>query len=289
MNYYTEIIVNYAKKHCPWIYSIAVFENGKASISVVNPANKTNDCYSISKVFTVTALGLLFDDGKLDTDEKIVDIFKDELPENMDMAWNNVTVDMLIRHCWGIEHGFLDIDIEDINSYQAIYGTRNDFINIVLSQNLTYEPDTKEVYSDAAYYLLSRVVTKKTGEKLYDFLRKRLFNPLEYEETAWSCCPMGYSMGATGLYIRPGDIAKLGQLYLDKGLHKGQRIISENWCNMVLERGYELRKFGSGYAKGGMYGQMLYIDPCRNLSVAWLGYDSNNASMKMMQFICGLK
>ena len=288
MNAYTNQIIECAKNINPWMYYISVIENGKLTTLSINPANKTNDCYSISKVFTVTALGLLYDDGKLDTAEKIVDIFKDELPDYMDPKWERVTVDMVIRHCWGITHGFLDIDVEDIDSYQSIYGTRNDFLKIILSHELGFEPGGKEVYSDAAYYLLSRVVTKKSGEILYEFLRKRLFNPLDFEETAWSCCPMGYTIGATGLYIRTGDMAKLGQLYISNGEYNGRRIISEEWCNTVLARGYELRSFGSGYAKGGMYGQLLYIDPSRNLVVAWVGHDRTDASAKMREFICDL-
>lgn len=287
---YTDQILNYTKEWGRWIYWITVIENEKSSTLCVTNASKTNDCYSISKIFTVTALGMLFDHGNLDTDEKIVDIFKDELPDGMDIKWNDVTVHQVMCHKWGIEKGFLDIDVEDINTYRDRFGIRNDFLKIILSCPLPMTPGGKEVYSDAAYYLLSRVVAKKSGENLYDFLRKRLFNPLNFEETAWSCCPMGYSMGATGLFIRTGDIAKLGQLYMNKGMYKGQRILSETWCNLVLERGYELRKCNqTGYCKGGMYGQILYIDSSRNLSVAWQGYDKEGASAKMTDFLNTLR
>ncbi len=287
---YTEQIFNYTKELTPGMYWISVIEDGKSSTMRVSNGNKTNDCYSVSKAFTVTALGILFDEGKLSTDEKIVDIFKDELPEGMDPKWNDVTVHMVMRHQWGSAGGFLDIDSEDVNSYPEKYGTRNDFLKIVLSSKLPLTPGNEERYSDAAYYLLSRVVTKKSGENLYSFLLKRMFNPMEFEETAWSTCPMGYSMGATGLFIRSGDIAKLGQLYLDKGVYKGQRIISEKWCDIVLERGYEIRKCSdTGYCKGGMFGQIIYIDPTRKLSVAWLSFDATGCSSQMQNFLKDLK
>lgn len=283
---YTEKIFEYAKELTPGMYWISVIESGKASTMRVSGANKTNDCYSVSKVFTVTALGMLFDDGLLDTNEKIVDIFKDELPDGIDPKWNDVTIHMVMLHRWGIANGFLDIDSEDINSYEEKYCTRNDFLKIVLSSPLPLTPGDEERYSDAAYYLLSRVVSKKCGKKLYDLLNERLFNPMEFEETAWSACPMGYSMGATGLFIRSGDIAKLGQLYLDKGIYKGKRIISEKWCDIALERGYELNKIGDGrYCKGGFLGQMLYVDVPRDLSVSWLCVDENGVSTRMMDFI----
>ena len=283
---YTEQIFDYTKELLPGMYRITVTENGKSETLCVRNTSKTNDCYSVSKVFTVTALGMLFDEGKLDTNEKIVDIFSDRLSDIKDPKWNGVTLHMVMLHKWGIDEGFLDIDCEDISSFAEKYGERNDFLRIVLSHPLPMPLDDEEVYSDAAYYLLSRVVAKKAGEDMYGYLRKKLFNPLEFEETAWSSCPMGYSMGATGLFIRTEDIAKLGQLYIDKGMYQGRRILSEEWCDTVLHRGYELKKQnGCAYCKGGMYGQMLYIDPGRGLSVAWEGYDEDGFASQLTDFL----
>ncbi|HIX93245.1 MAG TPA: beta-lactamase family protein [Firmicutes bacterium] len=282
---YTEEIINKARKCGDWLYSIAVAENERLTTAAIRPANRTNDCYSVAKLFTVTALGMLYDERRLDVDERIVDIFSSELPDDIDPGWERVTVDMVMRHRFGIEQGFLDIDVEDLDTYRAVYGTREDFLGIVLSHRLPLEPGTREVYSDAAYYLLSRVVTKKSGEILCDYLRQRLFNLLEFEEAAWSCCPRGYSMGATGLFIRVGDMVKLGQLYLSGGVYRGRRILSEEWCRQVLERGWELRRFGSGYAKGGMYGQFLYISCERRLAVAFMGHDQADASAAMREIL----
>ena len=205
---------------------ITVIENGETSTLSVTPASKTLDCYSVSKVFTVTALGLLYDDGMLSTDERVTDILSGSLPDGMDERWESVTVDDVIRHRWGIDHGFLDIDVEDIEEYERLYGTRDDFLRIVLSARLPLKVGSKYVYSDAAYYLLSRIITVKTGISLTELLRKRLFTPMHFEETAWSRCPLGYTMGATGLFIRSADIAKLGQLYIDGGVYGGERYLS---------------------------------------------------------------
>lgn len=67
----------------------------------------------------------------LSPDEKPVDIFKDQLPDGIDPKWEQVTLDHLIRHRWGIGQGFLDIDTEDINTFDRKYGTGNDFLKIV--------------------------------------------------------------------------------------------------------------------------------------------------------------
>lgn len=146
---YKDIIFEAAAKEqgLSWI---TVVENGETSTLSVCPASKTLDCYSVSKVFTVTALGLLCDDGMLSTEERVVDILRDSLPDGMDERWESVTVDDVIRHRWGIDHGFLDIDVENIEEYERLYGTRDDFLRIVLSAHLPLEVGSKYVYSDAA-------------------------------------------------------------------------------------------------------------------------------------------
>ena len=112
---------------------------------------------------------------------------------------------------------------------------------------------------------------------------------MHFEETAWSCCPLGFAMGATGLFIRSADIAKLGQLYIDGGVYGGERYLSSEWCRTVLERGYELESVAPNvYAKGGMYGQIIMINTERRLSVAWLGYDTDGYSERLQALVRGL-
>lgn len=68
-------------------------------------------------------------------------------------------------------------------------------------------------------------------------------------------------------------MVKLGRIFLDGGVWKGERIVSEEWIKIVLERGYELRKFGKGFSKGGMRGQRLYVNYDENIAVAWHSFD----------------
>lgn len=232
---------------------------------------KSNPCqnsYSVAKAFVVTAIGMLVDAGMLSTDEKVTDILKKYIPEGMDERWNNTTVHMALKHELGLPGSYLDIDIA--STYEYGY----DFLKAMLTHPLVRDPGEKGVYTDGAYYLLARIVEEKTGRNLTEFMWEKLFFPLEFQEVAWSVCPMGHPMGATGLYIRSCDMAKLAQLYLQGGEYGGKRIISEDWVKTVLDRGYEIKSMcgGRAYGKGGMCGQMMMLIPEKNRAVAWHAY-----------------
>ena len=178
---------------------------------------------------------------------------------------------MLLLHKVGLPSGFLDIDCydskgfgEDYLAYTLTYPTPED-----------YTPD-KSTYTDAAFYILSRIVEKRAGEPLDTLLWRELLFPTGCLEAAFSRCPKGHPMGATGLYIRAAEVAKLGSIYLNGGMYGSRRILSENWVRTVLARGYELKPKcgGRAYGKGGMRGQMLLVLPEQKRVIAWQGYGS---------------
>ena len=236
----------------------------------VVPANPTCNCYSVAKAFTVTSIGILYDQGLLKPTDLIVDILKKYITTEIDETWKKVTVHDVLFHKVGFENGFLDIDCEDASLYETF-----DYLKIVLNTNLKYEPGTIYQYSDAAYYLLSRVVAEVSGKDLADFLRPVLMEKMKFKEFAWSKCPNGYSIGATGLYIRTEDMVKLGILYLNKGIWKGERIISEEWVDLVIKNRYEFSPVKDGwFAKGGMRGQLLMFNFEKGKAIACHSYES---------------
>ncbi len=251
------------------LYNIGEYKIGsEAEMIEIQQSNACNNIYSVAKVFTVTAIGMLVDDGLLSTDEIVSSILADEMPKNYDKRWDKTTVDMLLRHRIGFAGGALDIDCLDAAEFCE------DYLEEVATMPWDIEPDTERRYTDGAFYVLSRIVAKRAGEPMQNFLWKRLFKQLDFKEVAWSCCPKGHAMGATGLYIRSDDMVKLGAVYLQNGVWKGKRIISESWVNTVLTKVYELSPVGDtgAYHKGGMRGQNLMVIPKQNRVVGWIGH-----------------
>lgn len=247
---------------------------------------RTNACqnvYSVSKAYTMTAVGMLYDRGLLTPETRIVDIFREEIPADADERWSVCTVDMALLHRLGLPGGFLDIDCEPSTDF----GT--DFLSYLFKAPLVYDPGTESRYSDGAYYLLARIVDKLTGQHMDDFLWRELFVPTNVLEAAMSHCPQGHPISATGLYIRSADMVKLGVLYLCGGVYKGKRLLSEEWVRLVLDREY---CFGwdethSVYGKGGMHGQKLVIDPVHGRAACMESFGANGDLFTAFVRDCG--
>lgn len=238
---------------------------------VIIPSNPTCNCYSIAKAFTVLALGILFDKGLLSMDMLIIDILKKYVPNDIDEKWKKVTVEDAVLHKVGFNKGLLDIDVDDASKYETY-----DYLDIIFKTKLEYNPGEVYQYTDASYYLLSRVVSEISGVDLLDFLRPILMKKMKFKELAWSKCPNGYSIGATGLYLRTEDMIKLGILFLNKGKWKEERIVSNEWINRVILNEYEFKKLRDNwYVKEGMRGQVLMFNFELNKVIACHSFDDD--------------
>lgn len=270
MSKFLEDIKAYINEKHYNVYTVAEIKDGKEaeSISLLN-TNECQNSYSVCKVFVVTAIGVLCDRGLLTVNSKVVDLLGEDFPKGIDKRWNEVTVHMLLTHSAGLPGGCLDIDCIDCRQYG------DDYLDALFRLPLQYAPGTDRAYSDGAFYLLSFIAEKLSGENLLTFLWKEVLFKLNVREAAWSCCPKGHCIGGSGLYIRSSDMVKLGEVYLEGGSFNGQRIISEEWVRRVLAAPYELAPKGIGniYGKGGMHCQQLFVDPDKKRAVAFHSYD----------------
>ncbi len=267
----------FAKEQMHGIYCISeVHSDGSAETVRLVGTNLCQNAYSVAKSFTMVGIGLLYDMGLVRPEDKICDILADDLPESgMDARWKDVTVHMALTHSLGLPGGFLDIDCNRSTLFT------DDYLRYTLTYPLEYDPGTSSAYSDGAFYLLSCVVEKISGMTLDNFLWQKVGLPLEFQELAWSHCPKGHAMGGTGLYISCEDMAKTASLFLTGGTYCGKRILSEEWVNMAIDRGYTLAWNGEHtmYGKGGMYGQEIFVIPAQDRAIGIQSYTNNTAPL----------
>jgi CubicO group peptidase (beta-lactamase class C family) len=176
--------------------------------------------FSLSKSFTSTAVGLAVAEGRLTVQDRVLSFFPQDAPAEVS---ENLAA-MRVRDLLSMSTGNADDTFGPM--HEAADGN---WVRAFLARPVEYAPGTHFLYNTGATYMCSAIVQKLTGQTLLDYLTPRLFAPLGIEGARWESCPRGINHGGTGLHVRTEDIARFGQLYLQKGLWQGQRLLSEAW------------------------------------------------------------
>lgn len=237
-------------------------------------ANNANNSHSVTKFFIAAAVGILCDRGALTVDTPVVSLFdKSSLPEDMSPGWQKVRVKDCLRHMTGIEKVPYGVDEDD---HIELIG--KDFLKYVFSLEIGHEPGTFYKYSDAAYYLLGRVIAAVTGAPCDVFLKNEIFDPLGFRQWAMAKCPMGHPICGGGFFARSDDLAKLGYAYACGGVYEGRRIVSEKWIEESMANDYACTSFrGSDiHLKTGAFGQMVAFSRERRSAAAWHGFATDD-------------
>jgi hypothetical protein len=183
-------------------------------------AERPHMLFSLSKSFTSTAIGFAVEEGLLIVEDKVLSFFSQELPEKI----SDNLADMKVKHLLSMSTG------HDTDASDSTFGCEDgNWVKSFLSLEVQHEPGTHFVYNTAATYMLSAIIQKLTGMTLLEYLTPRLFKPLGIEGATWEKCPRGINTGGFGLSIKTEDIAKFGQLYLQKGQWEGKQIINHSW------------------------------------------------------------
>ncbi|NQT27131.1 serine hydrolase [candidate division KSB1 bacterium] len=183
--------------------------------------------YSLSKSFTSTAIGMAVAEGKLSLDDTIISFFPEDTPENPSDNLKAMRIRDLLSMNSGHQQNTSDKFGRDPNET---------WVQTYLSLEVEHKPGTHFVYNSGASYMLSAILQKVTGETLLDFLTPRLFEPLGIEKPVWESNAEGINFGGWGLSVKTADIAKLGQLYLQKGMWNSQRLLPESWVEAASSR-----------------------------------------------------
>ncbi len=186
-------------------------------------AEKPHVLWSLSKSFTSTAVGLAIEEGKLKLDDHVVDFFPDDVPAE---PAENLKA-MRIRDLLTMSTGHED---------EANLRAATNWPNAFLSHPVPFEPGTHFKYNTPATFMQSAIVQKVTGQTVLDYLKPRLFEPLGIIDPVWDANPAGITLGGYGLYLKTEDIAKFGQLYLQKGMWNGKQIVPADWIEMATAK-----------------------------------------------------
>ena len=288
----------------------AVWEKGfgrlgwTSDIGSVVPERTIYDLASLTKVVgTTTAVMILFDEGKLRLDDRVVQY----IPEFGGGAKDNVTIRMLLEHRSGLPAG---------RDLWRLASTPEEARAAVISTPLFAPPGQYYEYSDLGADMLGFVVEAVSGEKLDRFLDTRVFGPLGMSDTRFRPDaslrgriaptelnpPRGYPLrgevhdenayalggvaGHAGLFSTASDLAVFAQMLLNGGSYNGTRIVADSTVRLFTRRAAGTRALGwdtcagtgscgtylssSAYGHTGFTGTSLWIDPEREMFVVLL-------------------
>ena len=239
-------------------------------------ANDPHMLYSLSKSFTSTAVGMAVAEGKLNVRDKVISYFPNQLPENLSEHLKELTIHDLLTMSVGHTH-------ETAKSFS--WEADQPLTKLFLSLPIEHKPGEHFWYNTPATYMCAAIVEKVTGEKLVNYLQPRLFEPLGIERPLWSESPQGIAHGGFGLNVRTRDIARFGQLYLQKGKWKGKQLIDPDWIKQATSKqvsngtnpnndwnqgyGYQFWRCRHNCYRGdGAFGQFCIVMPEHNAVLA---------------------
>ena len=241
----------------------------------------THTMYSTSKSFTSTAIGLAVSENLISVSDKVISFFPEYLPDSI----SENLADLEIRDLLSMTFG------QDPEPPFPTIVSSDNWVKAILATPIPNKPGSVFLYNSFGTYMLAAIIHKVTGENVVDYLKPRLFEPLEITGADWEVDPMGINTGGWGLRIKTEDMAKLGQLYLQKGNWNGKQILPETWVeeattSKILQSpelsqedrdkndwlqgyGYKFwRSRHNSYRGDGAYGQFILVLPEQDAVIA---------------------
>ena len=237
--------------------------------------------YSTSKTFTSTAVGFAVSENKLRLTDKVISFFPNDLPDSISPNLGTLTIkDVLIMS-----------DGMDPDPTRDIGTKYRNWTKAFMATSIQNKPGTVFLYNSMGTFMLSAIIQKVTGQKLIDYLKPRLFDPLGISGMDWEENLLSVNTGGWGLRLKTEDMAKMGQLYLQKGMWNGNQVVPASWIEEATtakiiqhpalaqsskdssdwEQGYGYQIWRcrhNGYRADGAFGQYIIVLPEQDAVVA---------------------
>ncbi len=235
-------------------------------------ADKPHVLHSLSKSFCSTAVGLAVAEGKLSIDDPVLKFFPEDAPEKP----SDKLLQMRVRDLLTMSTG---------HETEPRFTDSESWVKTFLAHPVPHKPGAHFQYNSPATYMQSAIVQKVTGQTVLDYLKPRLFEPLGIEGQTWMRSPQGISTGGWGLMLRTEDIAKFGQLYLQKGMWHGKQLVPAAWIEQATSKqvsngsdptrdwdqgyGFQFWRCRHGAYRGdGAFGQFCVVLPEQDAVIA---------------------
>jgi CubicO group peptidase (beta-lactamase class C family) len=194
--------------------------------------------YSVTKSIVSTLVGVQLNDGRLAGIDLPVSRIMSRPSGTRELDWERAST-LTLRNVMNMASGFAYVHNP---SSGPLYDTRTNGLNYALSQAIAARPGERFNYSDADASITGAVVAAVAGEDLYAFARHALFDPLRmFNHEWWFRDVAGRYPGGWGLRMRPMDMLKVGQLYIQDGVWNDRKVFQARYPAMAWARGVSPR------------------------------------------------
>jgi CubicO group peptidase (beta-lactamase class C family) len=261
----------YNEELYPNIRGLLVIRNDKlvseAYFKDLDDRERIHAVMSVTKSITSLVAGIAIDKGCL---ASIDDRLYQFMPEYLD--GDSLKRSITIRHLLTMETG-LDYD-NDIHTNEMIYSERSS-MEYILSKPMVFAPGTDWYYGDGNPQILSGIITRVSGKTMEELAGEFLFEPMGIEEYFWENHSDGLTLGGMGLWLKPRDMARIGQLMLNGGNWEGRQLISNEWVAASTVRQANHRDYGYywltsenfSFWASGKGGQLIWVHPEKQIIV----------------------
>ena len=221
LSYYRESKLN--------IHSMLIIRNGNIGLDACfypfTPDGTVHDLASVTKSITSVLIGIAIDQGFIESVEQpLLSYFPERTIANLDADKEEITIENLLTMTSGFICGYQPGEKEHNEMFSS-----EDWVQFELDLPMARGPGQEYAYCSGNSHLLSAILTKASGMSMLDFAQKHLFAPLGINEVVWPADPQGITRGWGDLHLHPHDLAKIGYLYLNKGLWEGKQLLSAAW------------------------------------------------------------
>jgi CubicO group peptidase (beta-lactamase class C family) len=224
------------------IHSVLLVKNGKLVVEEYFPGKNClgqywtytrdtlHDLQSVTKSVNSILVGMAIDQHLITGVDEKISVFS---PEYADLFTNREKDTICLKHLLSMTAGLAwdesTYPYTDARNDAAGMSGSRDYFRYVLEKPVIATPGTKLTYSSGISWILGEIVRKSSGLPADKFAERYLFGPLGISDYYWEKFPNGSVNTGGGLMLRPRDMAKIGQLYLNGGRWQGKQIVSEEW------------------------------------------------------------
>jgi CubicO group peptidase (beta-lactamase class C family) len=267
------------------VHSVQIVRHGRLALDAYfypYRSDTRHDVASVTKSITSTLVGLAIKRGYLgDVQQPIMAMFPEHRLMNVDERKRKLNIEHLLTMSAGWDCGFEPKEGRLFEMRRSA-----DWLQFMLDLPMVADPGTRWAYCSGNCHVLSILLTQVVGTNALAFARRELFAPLGIKDIGWASDSRGNNHGWGDLQLHPRDMARIGQLLLQRGRWREQEIIPEAWIAEATREHVERtsNKDHYGYfwwVKGkdypGMFeavgrgGQRVNVWPAKDMVIVFTG------------------